>query len=340
VVVTAVAFSGGGIEVGGGLVVVPLAGESVGVRSLAVFVGTPDVGVLLDPGVALGVRDGLHPHPREYRELEGRRRLIGEVAGEADVVVVSHYHHDHFAPFFTNYAFFWSDREWAAGLCRGRRVWCKDIRSRVNVSQQARGYGFVRGARRAGAVEVVYADGRAFRVGETVVRFSPPVPHGERGTRLGWVVMTCIRRGDAAFVHAPDVQGPMVGETAGWILAQRPGLLVVGGPPTYLGEGRVSPRALEAASANLVRLAEAIPTVIVDHHLLRDGGWRAWCAPALEAARRRGHRLLTVAEARGEEEQLLEARRSQLYREEPPSQAFQEWVKGIRRGRSTTPPPL
>ncbi len=66
----------GGVVLEGGMVVVPLAAESLGVRSLSVFVRTPDTGVLIDPGVALGTRGGLHPHPAEYRALAQRRAAI------------------------------------------------------------------------------------------------------------------------------------------------------------------------------------------------------------------------------------------------------------------------
>ena len=44
--------------------IVPLAFDSFGVRSMATFVETDDLKVLIDPGVALApVRYGLEPHP-------------------------------------------------------------------------------------------------------------------------------------------------------------------------------------------------------------------------------------------------------------------------------------
>jgi predicted metallo-beta-lactamase superfamily hydrolase len=44
----------------------PLAFESLGVRSMASKVVTPDIKILIDPGVSLGIRFGLLPHPEEY----------------------------------------------------------------------------------------------------------------------------------------------------------------------------------------------------------------------------------------------------------------------------------
>ncbi|MEM2459412.1 MAG: hypothetical protein QXG66_04180, partial [Candidatus Bathyarchaeia archaeon] len=72
--------------------VVPLAAESLGVRSMCTFVETPNLKILLDAGVSLCPdRFGLPPHPLEYRAIIEARRRISEIAGKADVVTVSHY---------------------------------------------------------------------------------------------------------------------------------------------------------------------------------------------------------------------------------------------------------
>ena len=44
----------------------PLAYESLGVRSMSTFIQTPDVSLLIDPGVTLGPRRPIIPHPKEY----------------------------------------------------------------------------------------------------------------------------------------------------------------------------------------------------------------------------------------------------------------------------------
>jgi len=331
--------SGKSIIAGEGVEVVPLAAESMGVRSLAALIRTPDTGVLIDPGVALGFREQLHPHPSEYRALSDRRKEIQRAAPEAELIVVSHFHHDHFMPFFENYALFWSSPEDAAALYQQHRVWCKDIRNHVNWSQQGRGYDFIRRVRDV-AREVVYADGRALKLGATTVRFSPAVPHGEENSGLGWVVMTAISYHGVTVVHASDIQGPMAAQTADWILSQKPLVLLLAGPPTYLSPGHVAPAVLAKAGENLSRLVVKIPTVIVDHHLLRDANWRSWIAPVQAVAEANHHSLTTVAGARGLPEQLLEAQRSQLYAKNPPTPAYTAWTRSIQSSRTQSPPPL
>lgn len=331
--------SGNSVVAGEGVELVPLAAESVGVRSLATLVQTPDTRILVDPGVALGFRDQLHPHPSEYRALSDRRREIQRVAREAELIVVSHFHHDHFMPFFENYALFWSNPEDATALYQQHRVWCKDIRNHVNWSQQGRGYDFIRKVRDV-AREVVYADGRALKLGATTVRFSPAVPHGEESAGLGWVVMTAISYHGVTVVHASDIQGPMAAQTADWILSQKPRVLLLAGPPTYLSPGQVAPTILAKAAENLIRLVAKTPMVIVDHHLLRDANWRSWIAPIQTAAEANSHSLTTVAAARGLPEQLLEAQRSQLYAKNPPKPAYTAWTRAIQSSRTRSPPPL
>ncbi len=329
----------GKIQLSSQMGITPLASESLGVRSLATHVKTANTSILIDPGVALGFRGQLHPHPSEYLLLKRIRQKISDIAQTTELIVVSHFHHDHFMPFFVNYAYFWSSRNEATHLYKDRRIWCKDIRQHINYSQQRRGYNFVRSARKL-AMEIKYADGRALKIGATLIRFSPAVPHGEEGTKLGWVIMTAIRCGDFSIVHASDIQGPMVKKTADWILGQKPDVLILAGPPTYLSPERVDPKVLGMAADNLRNLAEQIPMILVDHHLLRDQNWHEWLNPIQSHASEKGNQVITIAEVLGLTDNLLEAGRAELYEKSPPGKAFDTWVKRIRESRIQTPPPL
>jgi predicted metallo-beta-lactamase superfamily hydrolase len=62
-----------------------------------------------------------------------------------------------------------------------------------------------------------------------------------------------------------------------------------------------------------LRLAEAIPTTVVDHHLMRTTAYKDFLAEALECAQGKGHRILTAAEFMERPNTLLEARRKQLW---------------------------
>lgn len=76
--------------------ITPLASESLGVRSLAVFVETPDIKLLLDAGASLAPRFGKLPHPLEYKALKAAREKIRRYAQRADLITITHYHFDHY----------------------------------------------------------------------------------------------------------------------------------------------------------------------------------------------------------------------------------------------------
>ena len=79
---------------------------------------------------------------------------------------------------------------------------------------------------------------------------------------------------------------------------------------------------------------------IIDHHLLRDTDWRDWLGPIQQRASEKGNQLMTVAEVLGRPYNQLEANRETLYQSQPPDPTYEAWVKGIRRSRSRTRPPL
>lgn len=78
----------------GKILIEPLAAESLGIRSLATFVVTPDIKILLDPGVSHGLRS-LLPYPARPRPSSALGGRSLERAREAQVLTISHYHFDH-----------------------------------------------------------------------------------------------------------------------------------------------------------------------------------------------------------------------------------------------------
>lgn len=320
--------------------VVPLAAESLGVRSMCTYVETPDVRVLLDAGVSLGPsRFGLPPHPREYAALGKCRRRIKEMASEANVVTISHYHFDHHTPSFTDWFCNWSSLEAAEKIYAGKLVLVKDYRSNINFSQRRRAWLFMKtGGKHAARLEK--ADGKLFRFDETEIEFSQPVFHGVKGSMLGWVLMTMVRCEDEHVMFASDVQGPMDDAALQMILDENPSLLIVGGPPVYLMNFRVSEEDVQHGLRNLERIVEKVETTILEHHLLRDREWRKHCQGVFDVASEAGHLVVTAAEFLGEENRLLECRRKELFKAEPPSREFEKWMKLSRLEKMQTKPPL
>jgi predicted metallo-beta-lactamase superfamily hydrolase len=311
----------------GGLRLLPLAYESLGVRGMATLVETDDIKLIIDPGSALGPRFRLNPHEREYEALSRTRRAILDAASDADVLTISHYHFDHYLPNFENWMWIWSSPELARELYSNKLILAKDISADINPSQRKRGYMFKK-LNLETAKDIQIADGRSFKFGDTVLEFSKPVYHGPVGSRLGFVLMLTVYTAGSRILHAPDVQGPMYDEALQLILVKKPDAVLMGGPPLYLGF-KLEKEELATAQRNLMILARHVPVLVVDHHLLRSLDYPQYLEPVIRAAEERGNRVVTAAGLLGREPELLEARRRELHAQEPMER---EWYKRLERG--------
>jgi len=319
--------------------VVPLAAESLGVRSMCTYVETPDVKVLLDAGVSLGPnRFGFPPHPREYEALAECRKRVAEAADKAEVVTISHYHFDHHTPSYIDWCLNWSSEEVARQIYDGKIVLAKSYRDKVNFSQRRRGWVFTKtGGKYAKKLE--YADGKTFEFGQTKLKFSDPVFHGPEDSQLGWLIMTTIEHENERFLFASDVQGPMHSPTLPVILSQKPQLVIIGGPPAYLA-GLVKPEHVQIGMQNLEDLVQDVSTTVLEHHLLRDEKWREFSKPIFASASKKGNLAVTAAEFLKKKNNLLESRRKLLFETEPPSSEFEKWMKMPLEKRKLVKPPI
>ena len=278
---------------------VPISSDSLGVRSLSVYVETKDLKMIIDPSAALGPsRYGLPPHPKEIEALERTKREIERIAKDCDLFVISHYHYDHYDP--------------EAEFFEGKRIFAKDIEKNINASQKSRGKEFKE--RFEERSEIVYCDDTVHKVGSTEIRFSPPFFHGPANVRLGYVIMTTVDDGDKKLLHASDVQGPVTEEAKDYIIDQDPDILIIDGPPTIFLGWKFSRKNLEDAIGNMIEIVENTRAeIILDHHLLRDLKYREQFANVYRIG---GKRIKTFAEYLGKENIMLEAHRKELWERE------------------------
>ncbi len=319
--------------------VTPLASESFGVRSMCTLVETPDVSVLLDGGISLcPYRFNLPPHPIEFQTIQRLRKDIAEAADKATVTTISHYHFDHHTPSYEDWVVNWTeDGETARQIYHDKIVLAKNSKENINASQRQRAWMFQKTGGKQ-AKNVTSADGKTFAYGNTKLRFSEAVAHGSEDSMLGWVIMATVERDGERFMFAPDVQGPMSKHTTELILAEKPSAIMLGGPPLYLGGFRVEQAQLEQGLSNLSLIAETVPLVILEHHALRDEFWRPKMDKVFQKADAAGHRIQTAAEYVGKENTFLEAKRKQLFRDQPVSGEFKQWMKTLNNKQITKPP--
>lgn len=288
------------------LKITPLAFESMGVRSMATYVET-DQKILIDPGTSLGPkRFGFPPWKTELEALYQTRANIQKHTRKADIVTISHYHHDHFTPFQLG-KYLDSNPKYAAQIYDNKRLFIKDPTKQINQNQKKRAQNLLKNLVNS---NLSYADSQSFRVGDTTLKFSPPLPHGPQGSRMGYLIALSIIWGDETLMHASDVQGPIFEGTRDYILQEKPDTLILSGPPLYLVGFALEERDLERARQNLIEIVKEIPRVVVDHHLLRDLRY----APFLESVEKEsGREVLVASQLLGKDPYLLEARRKELY---------------------------
>jgi predicted metallo-beta-lactamase superfamily hydrolase len=319
--------------------VTPLAAESFGVRSMCTLVETPDLSVLLDAGISLAsYRFNLPPHPFEYQTIAKLRKTIAQAAQKAQITTISHYHFDHHTPSFEDWVVNWTKgSETARQIYQDKIVLAKNPKENINPSQRQRAWMFQRtGGKHAKQVES--ADGKTFNFGSTSLRFSEAVSHGSEESMTGWVVMLTVEYEGERFMFAPDVQGPISTHTAELILESKPAVIMIGGPPLYLGGIRVEMAQLKKGFGNLMRIVDAVPLVILEHHALRDEEWRPKMDVVFQEAQKAGTALVTAAEYSGKENNFLESKRIQLFCDYPPSEDFKQWMKTLKNKKIARPP--
>lgn len=281
--------------------IIPLAYDSFGVRSMATFLETDDVRILIDPAVSLApMRYRLPPHPLEWRRMDESWERIEQYAELADVLIVTHYHYDHHDP-------------GKPEVYKDKPVYLKNPTQNINLSQKNRAAIFLK-ALKGFPKSLEYADGKEAHIGKTRIRFSKAVCHGTN-PRLGYVTEVSVSHGSEKLVYTSDVEGPSLDDQIQFILDEKPDVLIVDGPMTYMLGFRYSYKSLEISNQNLVRAIRetSLHTLILDHHFLRDLNYRMRIAPVYDAARRRNVKVLTAAEFAGRKIEMLEALRRELY---------------------------
>ncbi len=281
--------------------VVPIAFDSMGVRSMATLIKTRDVRVMIDPGAALGPnRYNLPPHARELEMLAKLSKKIKVEAARCDVIIITHYHYDHYDP---------DD----VGMYKDKVVLIKHPTESINKSQSGRAKRFLKAINGVPA-RLEFSDTNEFRFGNTSISFSDPVPHGPTN-KLGYVTEVLVDDGER-FIHSSDVEGPCLDEQVSFILKHDPKYVILDGPLSYMLGFRYSHSCLDKSLQNLLRIIDSgeLTNLVVDHHFLRDAKWLERIREVKSYADEVGVKVLTAAEFAGGEVNALESTRNLLFR--------------------------
>lgn len=273
---------------------------------MATYVETEDLGILIDPGVALAPkRYGLPPHPIEKSLKERVWDEILKFSEKSDIVIVTHYHYDHYNPN--------RDLDIVYG---GKEIFLKDYNRNINNSQLRRSLYFLNRLKDYGLMDKVkIADSTIFNYGNTRIIFSPPFYHGI-DDRLGYVIMVYIEDGEGSFLYTSDVEGPYSEAAIEFIIKHDPQVIFLDGPPTYLRESFPADY-FETSIANIntiILYSEYLKTIILDHHFMRDKEYNIWLNKLWSGSVGNDYiNIMNAAEYMGRAMNMLEAYRDLLY---------------------------
>lgn len=303
--------------------VIPLAFESMGVRSMCTFVQT-DQGILIDPGTSVAPkRFKLPPSKPEFEALKESRRKIQEYANKSSIITVSHYHHDHFTPFEHN-KFLESSSKVASKIYNEKKLFLKNPEQNINKNQATRAKKLLQNLKNIEVDEINYSDDQEFRLGDTTIKFSPALPHGGDNGPLGYIVGCSITFQGKKLLHASDVQGPMSNMVLEYILSEKPDKLILSGPPLYLLGYVLSSEDLKKAKSNLEKICQKVPQVVVDHHLLRIKTGLDFIKEINEST---DSNIIPASLILGKEPVLLESERKRLYKSSEVKTSLDKYLK-------------
>ncbi len=337
--------------------------DSLGAKSSCILVETPDVKILVDPGVAV-----MHPSfpastRDKWRWYEQAYKAIVAASRKADVIIISHYHYDHFTDF---------DEE----IYEGKLIFAKNPNQYINDSQRGRAEEFYShlyqafgkidleevleepkpasfpdpgktlrvslakdfgdyGERRKQVlkqgekwfkarakkwskypripalklekVEVRFPDGGEAKIGDTRLRFKGPLFHGIEYSRVGWVFATIIEYGGEKLLHSSDLNGPIIEDYAEWIISEKPDILILDGPMTYMLGYTLNLINFNRTLENALKIVEnaGCSLIVYDHHLPREPKFAERTKPIWEKAKKLGIKMVTAAELLGKTPAVL-----------------------------------
>lgn len=271
----------------------------MGVRSMATYVETSDTKIFIDPGVSISPdRYSLPPH---RIELDRRREMLESIkqwVKASDIVIITHYHYDHHNP----------DE---ICLYENKDIFLKHPREQINESQRQRAAALL-GLIESCAKTITIVDDNTFTIGKTRLVFSKPVFHG-LSPQLGFVVEVYIEEKEK-FLYTSDVQGPLSDEAVDFIVDMSPETIILDGPATYLLGTHYKKADITRALENIKKIIKisSVKELIIDHHLMRDLNWSSYRE---ELANIRSKvKVCSAAEFLGKKEDILEARREELYK--------------------------
>lgn len=273
--------------------IVPLGADSLGTRSFSLFIETGDLKITVDPSCAIVPRRNNYPPlPFEIERLNETYKKIRDHVKKSDVVIITHYHNDHF-PFFDTDIFI------------NKKLLIKDYKRDMNHMQITRGKKFIEDLEKRG-IKYFFADSKEFFWGKTKIIFTFGLWHGKE-KKQGKVIGFFLEEKEKIF-YSSDTQGLWDTKLKEFLKDKRLNYFFLDGPSLYQSKKKDIEEFIKDLSDFLKENEEC--KVIVDHHFIRDLNYKNYIKKFKEIF---GERILTCALFIGVEDSPLEALRREYY---------------------------
>ncbi len=113
----------------GSLEIIPVWSDSMGAKSFSVFINTGDLKIIIDPGASIMQSSFPLSDEEKFSYLERANRFLSRFIGKSDLIIITHYHYDHFY-----------HRD--LSVYRGKILLAKDPNRYINESQRDRALEF------------------------------------------------------------------------------------------------------------------------------------------------------------------------------------------------------
>jgi len=274
--------------------IVPLGADSLGTRSFSFYVETFDIKIVIDPSCALAPRRySLPPTPEEIKNLNKTYKKIREHVKKSDVIVITHYHNDHY-PFFD------------AEVFKGKLLLLKNYSKNMNHMQIVRGKRFCDELKNL-KIDFDFCDGEKYKFGKTMMIFSEGLWHGKL-RRQGKCVAVLVKENGKYAFFSSDTQGLWEDKLKKFIEGKNINYFFIDGPSLYQSKRSDIDEFFNQVSEILKKLNDA--KIIIDHHFTRDLNYKNYIFRLKKIF---GERIFTCAEFCGVSDTPLEALRRDYY---------------------------
>lgn len=155
--------------------------------------------------------------------------------------------------------------------------------------------------------KLIFADNKSMEYKGLKIKFTKPLFHGIEFSRVGWIVGVVIEAGKFKLLYSSDVNGPIIEDYAEWIINEKPSIIILDGPMTYMLGYMLNKINLKRAIENAVKIIEEANAnlIIYDHHLPRERKFKEHTKEVWKKAEKEGVKIMTAAEYLGKTPAVL-----------------------------------